>query len=126
MNFFQTFFKNPRCNLSNTCFPDCGCKDTAYFLLSKLFNHFFTKNYKINFSYSSFITIYKYRYRELWRGGEGNLENLGSLGNLRKGEGGGHKKSHQRDYHWWLGLMRRTSPLSHETTCRRDGCNHQP
>ena len=66
---FSNFFsRTSAATSSKRCFPDCGCKDTAYFLFSKLFNHFFAKKIKISKSRTIFTTIYRYRYREF--GGE--------------------------------------------------------
>ena len=77
--FWNFFFKNLRSNSSNRCFPDCGCKDTVYFLFSKLFQYFFlsfftqktlytlfSATYTQNFFNTFFpaLNIYKYRYRK--------------------------------------------------------------
>ena len=103
MNFFKTFFlRTSLANIQTFCFPDCGCKDTAYFLLSKLFLYFFilflnpkcerplnqqltyTTKKKQTFKH----TIYKYRYIMI------NIcyDHLSNFGNTTAGSHKNHKR----------------------------------
>ena len=40
--FWNFFLRTFAASFQHRCFPDCGCKDTAYFLFSKLFIQLFS------------------------------------------------------------------------------------
>ena len=97
-NFFQTFFfqEPPRQPVPNAVSLIAGAKIPLISYSPNFLHTFLQKKIKISKSRTIFTSIYKYRYRELKRGGEGNLRSLGNLGNLRilrRGREGGIKKA---------------------------------